>query len=115
MRILLLNRGENVVATGGEMLFRMTMFLTLTLIQMPPKQTTFENNLAKEEIAHDEQFLLFPQFFQLLVIDYPFNYKFSIFGQKLSAQTTFMLERVVKKRLLYIWPRFHQRFLNLKT
>ena len=30
---------------------------------MPLKQMTFENIVAKEEMAHDEQFLLFPQCF----------------------------------------------------
>ena len=29
------------------------------------QQTTFENIVAKGEIAHDEQFLLWPQCFQL--------------------------------------------------
>ena len=35
----------------------------------------FENIVAKEEIAHDEQFLLLPQCFLLLVIGYLFNYR----------------------------------------
>ena len=33
----------------------------------------FENTVTKEEIAQNEQFLLLPQCFPLLVIDYPFN------------------------------------------
>ena len=39
------------------------------------KQTTFESIVAKEEFAHNEQFLLLSQFFPLLVIGYPFNYR----------------------------------------
>ena len=32
---------------------------------MHQQQTAFENIVGKEEIAHNEQFLLFPQFFLL--------------------------------------------------
>ena len=35
----------------------------------------FENIVTKEEIAQNEQFLLLPQCFPLLVIGYPFNYR----------------------------------------
>ena len=35
----------------------------------------FENIVTKEGIAQNEQFLLLPQCFPLLVIGYPFNYK----------------------------------------
>ena len=49
----------------------------------------FEKIVAKEEIAYDEQFLLLPQCFPLLVIGYPFNYRdFPFFDEvslKLSA------------------------------
>ena len=33
---------------------------------MHQEQTAFENIVGKEEIAHDEQFLLFPQCFLLI-------------------------------------------------
>ena len=35
----------------------------------------FENIVTKEEIAQNEQFLLLPQCFPLLVISYPLNYR----------------------------------------
>ena len=44
----------------------------------------FENTVTKEEIAQNEQFLLLPQCFPLLVISYPFNYRdFQFFGQNM--------------------------------
>ena len=33
----------------------------------------FENIVTKEEIAQNEQFLLLPQYFPLLLIGYPFS------------------------------------------
>ena len=35
---------------------------------MPLQQTTFENTVAKGEIAHNEQFLHLPQCFQLYLM-----------------------------------------------
>ena len=44
-----------------------------------------ENKVTKEEIAQNQQFLLLPQCFPLLVIGYPFNYRdFSICWQNMS-------------------------------
>ena len=40
-------------------------FYTYISFLTPLQQTTFENIVAKGESAHDEQFLLFPQYFQL--------------------------------------------------
>ena len=40
------------------------LLLTLSNIQTPLQQTTFENTVAKGEFAHDEQFHLLPQYFQ---------------------------------------------------
>ena len=49
----------------------------------------FENIVTKEEIAQNEQFLLLPQCFPLLVIGYPYNYRdflsFDKIYSKLSA------------------------------
>ena len=62
------------------------------------QQTAFENIAAKEEIAHDEQFLLLQQCFQLLVIGYPFNY----------LEIFHFLTKYVQSRLLQIccmWER----------
>ena len=43
------------------------------------QQTAFENIVGKGEIAHYEQFLLFPQCFQLnQIIVYPFVHVFDI-------------------------------------
>ena len=42
----------------------------------------FENIVTKEEIAQNEQFLLLPQCFPLLVIGYPFNYRDFLFFEK---------------------------------
>ena len=43
------------------------------------QQTAFENIVGKEEIAHNEQFLLFQQCFQFyLIIVYPFVHIFDI-------------------------------------
>ena len=39
----------------------------------------FESIVAKEEIAQNEQFLVLPKCFPLLVIGYPFNYKDFLF------------------------------------
>ena len=51
---------------------------------MPLKQTTFENFVTIEKIAHDEQFLLLPQCFPVLVIGDRFNYRdFSNFWQNM--------------------------------
>ena len=36
---------------------------------------SFLKTVTKEEIAQNEQFLLLPQCFPLLVIGYPFNYR----------------------------------------
>ena len=50
---------------------------------------TFLKTVTKEEIAQNEQFLLLPQRFPLLVLGYPFNYRdFLLFDNicsKLSA------------------------------
>ena len=47
---------------------------------------TFENNVAKGEIAHDEQFLLWPQCFQVyLTIKLSFMEIFQVFSIKASV------------------------------
>ena len=45
----------------------------------------FENIVTKEEIAQNEQFLLLPQSFPLLVIGYPFNYRDFLFVDKICS------------------------------
>ena len=46
---------------------------------MHQQQTAFENIVEKREIAHKEQFLLFPQYFLLnQIIVYPFVHIFDI-------------------------------------
>ena len=46
---------------------------------MHQQRTAFENNVEKEEIAHNEQFLLFPQCFLLNQISVsPFAHVFDI-------------------------------------
>ena len=54
-------------------------FTPYILILMHQQQTAFENIVGKEEIAHNEQFLLFPQCFLLnQKIVSPFVYIFDI-------------------------------------
>ena len=53
---------------------------------MPLKQTTFENIVAREEIA--KQLLLLPQCFPLLAIDYLFNYKDFPLFDKISSKSS---------------------------
>ena len=52
------------------------------------QQTAFENIVTKEEIAQNEQFLLLPQCFPLLVIGYPFNYYRFSFFYKISSKSS---------------------------
>ena len=42
-----------------------------------------KNIVTKEEIAQNEQFLLLPQCFLLLVIGYPFNFRDFLFFDKI--------------------------------
>ena len=55
---------------------------------MHQQQTAFKNILEKEEIAHNEQFLLFPQCFQLNQIIVPhlsiFFYVILLFAAELE-------------------------------
>ena len=44
--------------------------------------------MAKEEIAQNEQFLLLPQCFPLLVICYPFNYRDFPFFDKICSKSS---------------------------
>ena len=48
----------------------------------------FENLVTKEEIAQNEQFLLLPQCFPLLVIGYPFNYRNSLIFDKMCSKSS---------------------------
>ena len=48
----------------------------------------FENIMTKEEIAQNEQFLLLPQCFPLLVIGYPFNYRDFLFIDKICSKSS---------------------------
>ena len=48
----------------------------------------FENIATKEEIAQNEQFLLLPQCFPLLVIGYPFNYRDFLFFDKIRLKSS---------------------------
>ena len=43
------------------------------LSDVPAADGFFENIVTKEEMAQNEQFLLLPQCFPLLVMGYPFN------------------------------------------
>ena len=49
---------------------------------------SFENIVTKEEIAQNEQFLLLPQCFPLLVIGYPFNYRDFLFFYKICSKSS---------------------------
>ena len=48
----------------------------------------FKNIVTKEEIAQNEQFLLLPQCFPLLVIGYPFNYRDFLFFDKICSKSS---------------------------
>ena len=48
----------------------------------------FENIVTKEEIAQNEQFLLLPQCFPLLVIGYSFNYRDFLFFDKICSKSS---------------------------
>ena len=64
----------------------------------PLQQTTFWKHSDKRRNCSNEQFLLLPQCFPLLVIDYPFNYRDFPFFDKISSsrllRKCFMRERV---------------------
>ena len=47
-----------------------------------------KNIVTKEEIAQNEQFLLLPQYFPLLVIGYPFNYRDFLFFDKTCSKSS---------------------------
>ena len=49
--------------------------IILTLSDAAAADGFLKKIVTKEEIAQNEQFLLLPQCFQLLVIGYPFNYR----------------------------------------
>ena len=77
----------------------------------------FKNIVTKEEIAQNEQFLLLPQCFSLLVIGYPFCCRIVVWGKVLRrifsfcqcfqfySMRCYFLERVIKKSIP--WPSFH--------
>ena len=44
--------------------------------------------MTKEEIAQNEKFLLLPQYFPLLVIGYPFNYRDFLFFDKICSKSS---------------------------
>ena len=44
--------------------------------------------MTKEEIAQNEQFLLLPQCFPLLVIGYPLNYRDFLFFDKIRSKSS---------------------------
>ena len=48
----------------------------------------FENIVTKEEIAQNEQFLLLPQIFPLIVIGYPFNYRYFLLFDKICPKSS---------------------------
>ena len=51
-------------------------FFPNTARRFPMQQTTFDNIVTKGEIAHNEQILILPQFFQLIsIITFSINYK----------------------------------------
>ena len=79
--------------------------LTLSHLQTHLQQTTFENIMAKGEIAHDEQFPLFPQCFQLyLMIKLSFMELFHIFAiifSKSSAAELSYVEMVKENLTLF--------------
>ena len=57
----------------------------------PLQQTNFENIVAIEKIAHDEQFLLLPQCFQLFcVIIHPIKSRFVVYGKGLIINTSLL-------------------------
>ena len=61
----------------------------------------FENIMTKEEIAQNEQFLLLPRYFPLLVIGYPFNYRdFLFFEGKCFSNKQQICSRSLKNKLV---------------
>ena len=75
----------------------LTLSLIYTLSDATAADGFFENIVTKEEVAQNEQFLLLPQCFPLLVKGYPFNYRDFLF-----------LTKYVKSRLLQkcrMWER----------
>ena len=63
-----LDQSKILLSGNGLTVYYMTKFFNLTLSQTSPGFTclqykSFENTVGKEEIARNEQFLLFPQCF----------------------------------------------------
>ena len=52
------------------------------------RRRLFENIVTKEEIALNEQFLLLPHRFSLLVIGYPLNYRDFLFFDKICSKSS---------------------------
>ena len=77
-------------AVAGNLFFDVYIFTC--------KLVNFENIVKKEEIAQNEQFLLLPQCFQLLVIGYPFNNRdvLTKYVQSRLLQNCLIKERVNK-------------------
>ena len=63
------------------------------------QQTTFKNIMTKEEIAHNEQFLLLPQSCPLLVIGYPFNYRDFLYSLTNCVQSRLLQISCMRRRV----------------
>ena len=79
----------------------LTFSLILTFSDASAADGFFENIMTKEDIAQNEQFLLLPQCFPLLVIGYPFNYILTKYVQSRLLQNCRMREMV--NLLLIYW------------
>ena len=80
-------------STGGKGLksknFAMiNPFLYIDAFRRLCSRQFFENIVTKEEIAQNEQFLLLPQCFLLLVIGYPFNYRDFLLFDKICSKSS---------------------------
>ena len=70
----------------------MIYLLTLSLIWMLSDASVadgfLKTEVTKEEIAQNEQFLLLPQCFPLLVIGYPFNCRDFLYFDKICSKSS---------------------------
>ena len=72
---------------------------------MPLQQTSFENTVTKGEIAQNEQFLLWPKYFQLyLIIMLLFIEIFPIFAKMFSKSSAADFLYMGKGEETFIYP-----------
>ena len=72
----------------------------------------FENIVTKEEIAQNEQFLLLPLCFPLLVIGYPFNYRDFLFFLTKYVKSGLLQNCRIRERVKSILSHYSAGILN---